>query len=328
MEQAEELFRLHTLLDLPLLLKNSALDCDHEQVDELIEQFREHADHVQEVCRLLFHVAPTSSLQVTAGHTETSIEIHSEQMLTALSTLVLYPTSKIAKENYEVFADVWTNLVGDISQIMHELAELIPNFIIHDRGPHQRPSEAPPPPPPRMPPGVIGSPSIATAPVAPMPTGPGATTGYMMPGSDPVPLTGDTAGDPYGHGAAIPASAQQPMAGGVPNEMVPPPPPQQQPPPPRPTNVSINPEVDVVEIGTDDNLPSQTVDLEENDIVRKAKSMSTMAMAMFQFTRGEGELKTTQDLFTQAEFFADEANKLYKIVRHFTYQVRRKKAYG
>lgn len=121
-------------------------------------------------------------------------------------------------------------------------------------------------------------------------------------------------------------------------------------------NVQINPEVDVVEIpsnvsqgggngegaggggdggdgngegegggGTGEGAGNSMADQqaqEENDIVRKAKSMSAMAMAMFQFTRGEGELKTTQDLFTQAEFFSDEANKMYKIVRHFTYQVK------
>jgi len=92
LDQAGELFRLHSSLDLPVLLKQSALDCDHDQVDELSEQFREQADHVQEVCRLLFHVAPTAALQVTAGHTETSIEIHSEQLLAAMRTLVLFPT--------------------------------------------------------------------------------------------------------------------------------------------------------------------------------------------------------------------------------------------
>jgi len=105
--------------------------------------------------------------------------------------------------------------------------------------------------------------------------------------------------------------------------------PQQQQQPPkngqRPTQVQINPEVDVVEIAptgaSAGGSTSSSNELDDNDIVRKAKSMSTMAMAMFQFTRGEGELKTTQDLFTQAEFFADEANKMYKIVRHFTYQV-------
>ncbi|KAI5710813.1 hypothetical protein M8J75_011637 [Diaphorina citri] len=63
-------------------------------------------------------------------------------------------------------------------------------------------------------------------------------------------------------------------------------------------------------------------DLEENnDIVKRAKNMSGMAFSMYQFTRGEGTLRTTQDLFTQAEYFAEEANRLYKVVRQFSYQV-------
>jgi hypothetical protein len=46
-----------------------------------------------------------------------------------------------------------------------------------------------------------------------------------------------------------------------------------------------------------------------------------MAFSMYQFTKGEGSLRTTQDLFTQAEYFAEEANRLYKVVRQFSYQV-------
>lgn len=61
---------------------------------------------------------------------------------------------------------------------------------------------------------------------------------------------------------------------------------------------------------------------EDNDIVKRAKNMSSMAFSMYQFTRGEGALKTTQDLFTQGEYFAEEANRLYKVVRQFSYQVR------
>lgn len=60
---------------------------------------------------------------------------------------------------------------------------------------------------------------------------------------------------------------------------------------------------------------------ENNDIVKRAKNMSTMAFSMYQFTKGEGTLRTTQDLFTQAEYFAEEANRLYKVVRTFSYQV-------
>lgn len=65
-----------------------------------------------------------------------------------------------------------------------------------------------------------------------------------------------------------------------------------------------------------------TVLEENNDIVKRAKNMSSMAFSMYQFTKGEGALRTTQDLFTQAEYFAEEANRLYKVVRQFSYQVR------
>ena len=66
--------------------------------------------------------------------------------------------------------------------------------------------------------------------------------------------------------------------------------------------------------------PNGAID-ENNDIVKRAKNMSRMAFSMYQFTKGSGPLKTTQDLFTQAEYFAEEANRLYKVVRQFSYQV-------
>lgn len=71
----------------------------------------------------------------------------------------------------------------------------------------------------------------------------------------------------------------------------------------------------------DPTNPENWPDTKDNDIVKRAKAMYTMAYSMYQFTRGEGELKTTQDLFTQAEFLTEEANKFYKVVRQFTYQV-------
>lgn len=62
--------------------------------------------------------------------------------------------------------------------------------------------------------------------------------------------------------------------------------------------------------------------LEENEIVEKCKLMTQFVNIMIEFTNGVCEqLKTTQDLFTQAESFGEEANKFYKIVRYLTYQV-------
>ena len=60
----------------------------------------------------------------------------------------------------------------------------------------------------------------------------------------------------------------------------------------------------------------------DNAVVRRAKNMAAMAFSMYLFTRGEGRLHTTQDLFLQAEFFAEEGNKLYKTVKDFATRVR------
>lgn len=62
-------------------------------------------------------------------------------------------------------------------------------------------------------------------------------------------------------------------------------------------------------------------DSDADAIVRGARETAQMALSMYQFTRGEGDLNTTQDLFTQAELFAEEANELYKEVRCFSYKV-------
>uniref|UniRef100_A0A914WCK1 Alpha-catulin n=1 Tax=Plectus sambesii TaxID=2011161 RepID=A0A914WCK1_9BILA len=85
----------------------------------------------------------------------------------------------------------------------------------------------------------------------------------------------------------------------------------------------------MAKVGLEMKLLTSEVDAEaekwdeyaENDIVKRAKSMSSMAYNMYLFTRGDGPLKTTHDLFTQAEFFAEEANKMYKTVREFSYEV-------
>lgn len=59
----------------------------------------------------------------------------------------------------------------------------------------------------------------------------------------------------------------------------------------------------------------------DNAVVRRAKNMAAMAFSMYLFTRGEGRLHTTHDLFLQAEFFSEEGNKLYKTVKDFASRV-------
>lgn len=59
----------------------------------------------------------------------------------------------------------------------------------------------------------------------------------------------------------------------------------------------------------------------QNEIVKIAKLMSEMAYEIHLFTRGEGSLKTTQDLFNKAEVFLQHGVVLYGIIKEFLNQV-------
>ncbi|XP_032274207.1 alpha-catulin isoform X4 [Phoca vitulina] len=61
---------------------------------------------------------------------------------------------------------------------------------------------------------------------------------------------------------------------------------------------------------------------QENEIVRNGRNMSSMAYSLYLFTRGEGPLKTSQDLIHQLEVFAEEGLKLASSVQVFSKQLK------
>lgn len=73
MDQIGLVFRTnedHTILS---SLKTCAVSGDIDGVEKYLEKFREHAAHIQEVCRLLHHISFTDSLHVYSGHAERSL---------------------------------------------------------------------------------------------------------------------------------------------------------------------------------------------------------------------------------------------------------------
>ncbi|XP_066937162.1 alpha-catulin isoform X9 [Macrobrachium rosenbergii] len=266
--QAEELVRgACEESELISALKNAGLATDQERLDEYADRFLEHIEHIQEVCKLLRHIATTDSLQVAAKYGEINLRIYGPQVVTAAQTLCLYPTSKIAKENVEVFADMWLNLVGDVKSLTKDISDQI---MAESKPPEKK--------------VYMSLPRPGVQPVE---------TGYLT--------------SPQKHGTTSKS--------------------------PKPTKLDQEEQAKLAKSGLDMKLMASEVDQEtekweeritqdeDNDIVKRAKNMSSMAFSMYQFTRGEGALKTTQDLFTQGEYFAEEANRLYKVVRQFSYQV-------
>lgn len=55
----------------------------------------------------------------------------------------------------------------------------------------------------------------------------------------------------------------------------------------------------------------------DNEIVIRAREMSEMVSEMYLFTRGEGALQTTEELFEASQNFADAGKALYRVARKY-----------
>ncbi|CAH0592388.1 unnamed protein product [Chrysodeixis includens] len=248
---ADEAKRLAS--DLAYIGKQAASSCgerESERLHSIASRLHEQLDHIIEVCKLLRHIAMSETLQVSAKFAEINLRIYGPQVVTAARTLAAHPGSTAARENLDVFVDMWAWLLADAARLARELLDLT-----DDRPDKQQYSSLP------------------------------------RPGK---------------HG-----TTSKPL---------------------KAVRLDSDEQAKIAKSGLEMKMMSSEMDAEtekwqgaaadeNNDIVKRAKNMSSMAFAMYQFTKGEGRLNTTQDLFTQAEYFAEEANRLYKIVRQFSYQV-------
>lgn len=95
-----------------------------------------------------------------------------------------------------------------------------------------------------------------------------------------------------------------------------------------PSKLDSNEQAKILKLGLEMKLIQSEIEAEadrwnepQNEIVKIAKQMSDMAYEIHLFTRGEGSLKTTQDLFSKAEVFLEYGVLLYGIVKDFLAQV-------
>ncbi|MFH4975816.1 hypothetical protein AB6A40_002525 [Gnathostoma spinigerum] len=249
MEQIYEVLRANEDQLILSSIKACSLSGDIDSVERYLERFREHAEHVEEVCHLLYHVSVTDALHVSTGHTEHNLRALAPLILMAGRTLCLHPSSRTARENVEVFCDTWSQCINDISRLAKEIDAAASGRLVAEK------------------------------------------QAYMS-----LPRPGK-------HG-----TTQKPT---------------------KPITLDVEDQQKMAKVGLEMKLLTSEVDAEaekwdeyaENDIVKRAKAMSSMAYNMYLFTRGDGPLKTTHDLFTQAEFFAEQANKMYKNVRDFSFEV-------
>ncbi|XP_022254693.1 alpha-catulin-like [Limulus polyphemus] len=124
LDHLDEMFKVTKETELTVRLKNAAVSGDRLRLECYAEKFSEHVDHLHDVCKLLHHVASSESLQVSSKHVEYSLKIYGVQVLNACHTLYLHPTSKIAKENLDVFCEMWHALENDVAKMSCDIAEM------------------------------------------------------------------------------------------------------------------------------------------------------------------------------------------------------------
>uniref|UniRef100_A0A7E4VFM7 Alpha-catulin n=1 Tax=Panagrellus redivivus TaxID=6233 RepID=A0A7E4VFM7_PANRE len=253
MDQIATVFRNNEDHQVLTSMKTCSVSGDIDGVEKYLEKFRHHAEHVQDVCRLLHHISMTDGLHVATGHAERNLRALAPLTLLSGQTLCIHPSSRIARENLEVFCDTWAQHINDLSKMTKELEGAASGRVAAEKQAYMS---------------------------LPRPGKHGATT------KPSKAITLDV------------EDQQKIEKVGLEMKML---------------TAEVLPE--------GSSLPESWDEYSENSIVKKAKAMSSMSYNMYLFTKGDGPLKTTHDLFTQAEFFAEQANKMYRTVREFAFEV-------
>uniref|UniRef100_A0A8C6ZU81 Alpha-catulin n=1 Tax=Nothoprocta perdicaria TaxID=30464 RepID=A0A8C6ZU81_NOTPE len=217
---AADLLKYHTDHMVLKALKITGVEGNLEAIAEYTCKLAEQKEQLVEMCRLLRHVSGTEPLEITCIHAEDTFQVTGPQIISAAETLALHPSSKIAKENLEVFCEAWESQLSDMSTLLRE---------INDKN--------------------------------------------VLPKQNK-------------HNTNLKAL--------------------------KPVKLDTEEQAKIAKLGLELHLLTCEVDSEtekwedqENRLVQHVQGMSSMAYSMYLFTRGEGLLKTTQDLFHQAELHDD-----------------------
>uniref|UniRef100_A0A673VMB8 Transmembrane protein 245 n=1 Tax=Suricata suricatta TaxID=37032 RepID=A0A673VMB8_SURSU len=245
---AADLLKYHADHVVLKALKLTGVEGNLEGLAEYACKLSEQKEQLVEACRLLRHISGTEPLEITCGHAEETFQVTGQQIISAAETLTLHPSSKIAKENLDVFCEAWESQISDMSTLLREI-----NDVFEGRR--------------------------------------GEKYGYL---SLPRPMKNNA--NLKSLKADKPDSEEQAKIARL--------------------------GLKLGLLTSDANCEIKKWEDQENEIVRNGRNMSSMAYSLYLFTRGEGPLKTSQDLIHQLEVFAEEGLKLASSVQGFSKQLK------
>lgn len=243
-----DLLRYHADHVVLKALKLTGVEGNLEGLAEYACKLSEQKEQLVETCRLLRHVCGTEPLEITCIHAEETFQVTGQQIISAAETLTLHPSSKIAKENLDVFCEAWESQISDMSTLLREI-----NDVFEGRR-----------------------------------------------------------GEKYGY-----LSLPKPMKNNANLKSL------------KPDKADSEEQAKIAKLGlklglltSDANCEIEKWGDQESEIVRCGRNMARVAYSLYLFTRGEGPLKTSQDLIHQLEVFADEGLQLASSVQAFSKQLK------
>ncbi|EMP33911.1 Alpha-catulin, partial [Chelonia mydas] len=303
---AADLLRYHADHMVLKALKITGVEGNLEAVAEYTCKLSEQKEQLVEVALSALHFSTVSHLSIAAdfgvdatastgndkGILDAASTVSAITIISAAETLTLHPSSKIAKENLDVFCEAWESQLSDMSMLLREI-----NDVFEGR---RDVSQAPAPmelsSPLSDPPNTLGT---------------GRGTWHL---AVPSMLEAFQATKDILCLSVLPTSASKKHNANLKAL--------------KPVKLDTEEQAKLGKLGLELHLLTSDVDSEtekwedqENEIVHHGQSISSMAHSMYLFTRGEGLLKTTQDLFHQAEVFATEGIKLASVLTAFSNQL-------
>lgn len=245
--RSSDLLKLHSDHLVLQALKASGGDGNLEAVADYAGTLTEHKEQLLETCRLLFHISGSEPLEITCIHAEETFRVIGPQIISAAQTLALHPTSKIAKENLDVFCEAWESQLCDMAILLKEI-----NDVFEGRRGDKK-----------------------------------TYLSLPRPGKHSANLKTIKA-------AKLDAEEQTSIA-------------------------KLGLEVCLLTSDVDSEV--ERWDEQDHEMVRLCQIMSSMAYSMYLFTRGEGLLKATLDLFHQAEVLSDQGLQLCSILHSLSTQL-------
>ncbi|XP_061413185.1 alpha-catulin isoform X1 [Lethenteron reissneri] len=227
-------------------LKTAGADGNLELTSEFAARLHELREQLLETSQLLRHVSGTEPLEITCAHAENTFRAIGPQIISAAQTLALHPSSKIARENLDVFCESWESQLTDLAVLIKEITDVFEGR----RGDKRT---------------------------------------YLS-----LPRPGKH------------SSNLKPV---------------------KPVKLDAEEQVKIAKLGLELRLLTADVDAETEklssrdgggEVTQLVQSLSSMVYAIYLFTRGEGLLKTTHDLFHQAEVFSEEGIRLCAALRTFS----------